>query len=171
LGEFYKYVAPPALPSLGKLILSKIQRTRVKVDAGFWCRKHHLPDMRMFLPALVSSALLFGSLLAAPPEEATPKAPDAKAGTRLKFQAYDGDEKEQAKMTFQINTLDIRQPSEFLNIGDTIRNTTFKLIKFSHKDFKNSTTGENNDVSELTIVNTKTKENFVLVLNNVVLVR
>ena len=127
--------------------------------------------MRTLLPALASSALLFGSLLAAPPEEATPKAPDAKAGTRLKFQAYDGDEKEQAKMTFQINTLDSRQPSEFLQIGESIRNTSFKLEKFVFKAVKNPTTGENEDVSELTIVNTKTKENLVLVLNKVTLAR
>jgi len=127
--------------------------------------------MRTLLPVLASSALLFGSQLAAPPDEAAPKAPDAKAGSRLKFQAYDGDEKEQAKMTFQINTLDIRQPSEFLNIGDTIRKTGLKLTKFVHKELKDPKTGEAKDVSELTVVNTTTGVETVLVLDKITFAR
>lgn len=120
--------------------------------------------MRTFLRTLVSSALFFGSLLTALPDEATPKAPAAKGGTRLKFQAYDGDPKKPEAMTFQVNTLDIRQPSDFLQLGNTISKTNYKLTKFTFKERKNPKTGATEDVSELTVFNTLTRQEFVLVL-------
>jgi hypothetical protein len=124
--------------------------------------------MKTSFPMIVASALLGHGLLAEPPDNAKPQAPDAKAGTRLKFQAYDGNEKEQAKMTFQVNTLDIRQPAQFLNIGSTISSTPYKLVRFAFKEVKNPQTGELMDVSELTVVNTKTQKELVLVLDKVV---
>src|SRR5687767_13406043 len=47
---------------------------------------------------------------------------------RLIFSAYDGDPKtdKPEKMNFQINTVDLRQPSEFLKLGDPVPNTKFK---------------------------------------------
>lgn len=87
---------------------------------------------------------------------------------RLKFQAWDGDPKKPEAMTFQINTLDLRQPSEFLEIGKTVRNTKFKIKAFEFKEVDNPSTGEKQDVSELVLVNTETEEEVRLVLNKVV---
>jgi hypothetical protein len=81
---------------------------------------------------------------------------------RLLFNAHDGPEGE-----FQINTLDLRQPSQFLKIGDAVANTKFKLEKFEPKAETNASTGEESDVSELTLVNTETQERIVLVLAKV----
>lgn len=80
---------------------------------------------------------------------------------RLKFAAHDGD-------SFQINTLDIRQPSQFLKLGDEIAGTKFKILKFERKNVMNESTGMERDVSELTIQNTETNEEVVLIYNAVV---
>ncbi len=84
---------------------------------------------------------------------------------RLKFQAYDGDPKtgNPEDFSFQINTLDLRQPTEFLKIGDTVANTDFKLTKFEFKEKMNPAIGVMEDVSELTVVNGKTGETVILV--------
>ncbi len=88
---------------------------------------------------------------------------------RLKFQAYDGNGKtgKSENFSFQINTLDLRQPSEFLKIGDTVANTDFKLTKFDFKEVLNPSTGVTEDVSELTVVNQKTNESVILVYDKV----
>jgi len=127
--------------------------------------------MKTFLPAIATSALLFGSVLAAAPEETRPKAPDAKAGTRLKFQAYDGDWQKPKTMTFQVGTLDLRQPAVYLQIGEIIPNTKFKLTHFFHRERKNAETSELDDVSELVIMNAETRQTFVLALDKIVLAR
>lgn len=87
---------------------------------------------------------------------------------RLKFQAWDGDPKKPDGMTYQINTLDLRQPSEFLKLGETVKNTKFKLKAFEFKEVDNPSTGEKTDVSELVLVNAETEEEVRLVLNKVV---
>lgn len=89
---------------------------------------------------------------------------------RLKFQAYDGDPKKDApeKMTFQINTLDLRQPTEFLKIGDIVANTKFKIQSFKFNEVENPSTGVTTDVSELTLVNIETGEPVTLILNKIV---
>lgn len=88
---------------------------------------------------------------------------------RLVFNAYDGDPKKDApeKMTFQINTLDLRQPSEFLKLGETVPNTKFKLEKFEFKTVFNPANQSDQDVSELTMVNTETSQPTVLILTRV----
>lgn len=80
---------------------------------------------------------------------------------RLKFAAYVDD-------SFQINTLDLRQPSQFLKLGDTISGTKFKLLSFEKKTVINENTGSEQDISELTVQNEDTQENVVLILNQVV---
>jgi hypothetical protein len=84
---------------------------------------------------------------------------------RLLFNAYDNDARKVKveKIYFQINTLDLRQPTEFLKLGDMIPNTTFKLTKFEYKTRPNPTRGTDDDVSELTITNTKSGATAVLV--------
>lgn len=79
---------------------------------------------------------------------------------RLKFQGSpDGGE------SFAINTIDLRQPTQFVKIGDMIEGTPFKVISYEYK-----TKVENEiekDVSELIIENTETKERIVLVNDQV----
>ena len=93
----------------------------------------------------------------------------APAPFRLLFNAYDGDPKKDGleKMEFQINTIDLRQPSEFLKIGEMVSRTKWRLTKFEIKTVRNAQTEEMDDVSELTLANTETKAEVVLILNRV----
>jgi hypothetical protein len=89
----------------------------------------------------------------------------------LKFSSYDGDLKKDptgATFEYSINTIDLRQPTEFLKIGDNIPKTTYKLEKFQYKTARNPSTDEMDDVSELTVVNTETGDRAVLILNRIV---
>jgi hypothetical protein len=88
---------------------------------------------------------------------------------RLVFKAYDGDPKkpQPAADGYQVNTVDLRQPSEYLKIGEKVANTKFKLVKFQYKTQLNPNTGEQDDISELTVENIETKELVVLVLNRI----
>jgi hypothetical protein len=84
---------------------------------------------------------------------------------RLQFDGIDGDplrDKPEA-MSYQINTKDLRQPSEFLKLGEMVRNTKFKLMKFQYKTRRNESIGEDEDVSELTLHNVESDEDFVLI--------
>jgi len=76
---------------------------------------------------------------------------------RLKFEAYDGD-------TYQINTIDVRQPSQFLTKGDQIVGTKFKIVGFEKKTHTDAN-GIDHDDSELTIQNLETKQKLVLILS------
>ena len=84
----------------------------------------------------------------------------------LLFNSYDGDPKKDKidKFSFQINTLSLKQPSEFLKIGETVTNTKFKLEKFEYKTRLNPKTEEQEDISELTVVNVETDEKVILIL-------
>ncbi len=89
---------------------------------------------------------------------------------RLKFNSYDGDPKtaKPEEMSFQINTLEYRTPSQFLKIGDEVFNKKFKIIKFEYKVRDNPSIGGEEEVSELTLENNETKALVVLVLNKVI---
>jgi hypothetical protein len=86
----------------------------------------------------------------------------------LKFNAYDGDPKKPEEMTFQINTLSIRTPSQFLKIGDNVANNKYKIIKFEYKMVNDPSIGGEKELSELTLENNETKATVVLVLNKVI---
>jgi hypothetical protein len=86
---------------------------------------------------------------------------------RLILNAVNGDIKKPETLEFQINTVDLRQPSEFLKLGDMVPNTKFKLEKFEFKEELNPNTGEKMDVSELTLTNIETSDTVVLVLTKV----
>lgn len=93
-----------------------------------------------------------------------------KVAFRLVFKAYDGEPKktkDYSKFSFQIDTLDRKQPSEFLNLGQMVPNTKFKLEKFEFKEKKNPSTDEMDDVSELTLVDTITGDKIILVYTKV----
>jgi hypothetical protein len=86
---------------------------------------------------------------------------------RLRFMSTDGDPKKPAEMSFQINTLDLKQPSEFLRLGDMVPKTKYKLQKYEFKEVPDPNNGGDKDVSELTVVNTETSDSIVLVKERV----
>jgi len=73
---------------------------------------------------------------------------------RFIFSSWVGD-------TYAINTIDRRQPTQFLRIGETIRGTLFKLVKFKEKNEK-SKFGTDVDDSELTLENAENKDEITL---------
>jgi hypothetical protein len=77
---------------------------------------------------------------------------------RLKFEAYDDDG------NFQINTVDVHQPTQFVKIGDVISGTKYKAVKFEKKSVDNPRTGVDTDVSELTVENVENGRQVVLVV-------
>ena len=78
---------------------------------------------------------------------------------RLVFSSWVGD-------TFAINTIDLKQPTQFVKVGDAIKGTRFKVAKFKEKYQKNQY-GTNVDVSELTLEQVETKQQLTLVKEKV----
>ncbi|HYJ05422.1 MAG TPA: Amuc_1099 family pilus-like system protein [Chthoniobacterales bacterium] len=70
--------------------------------------------------------------------------------------------------TFALNTSDLKEPTQFLKIGDSIRGTKFKIVKFSEK-YATNKYGTKIDVSELTIENRETQEQLRLVKEKIVI--
>ncbi len=87
---------------------------------------------------------------------------------RLIVKAYDGDPADPSSLNFQINTVDVRQPTQFLKMNDMIPGTKFKIVKFEKKTQLNEKTQAQDDISELTVQNTETEESVVLILNKVI---
>jgi hypothetical protein len=89
---------------------------------------------------------------------------------RWVLQAINGDSKNDKpeKLDFQINTLDLSRPTEFLKIGDTVSKTSWKLKSFQYKEVPNPATGVPKETSELTLANVETSEEVVLPLLMVV---
>ena len=67
--------------------------------------------------------------------------------------------------TYAINTIDMREPTQFLKIGDTVAGTRFKLVKFTPK-YTTNQYGTTVDVSELTLEQ-ETKEQLTLIKEQV----
>ncbi len=65
--------------------------------------------------------------------------------------------------TFTINTTDLKEPTQFVKMGDTIAGTQFKVVKYTEKHQTNPATSGEDDVSELTIENKQSKERLNLV--------
>jgi hypothetical protein len=87
---------------------------------------------------------------------------------RLLFQGYDGTPDKMAAMDFEINPMDVAGGgTQFLHMGDIIAGTKFKLTNFESKSVLDPSTDSHTDVSELTVQNTETGDNVVLVLNQV----
>ena len=78
---------------------------------------------------------------------------------RLIFSSWVGD-------TYAINTTDLKQPTQFLKIGDPIKETHFKIVKFVEK-YQQNKYGTNVDVSELTLEQEETKQQLTLVKEKV----
>jgi hypothetical protein len=78
---------------------------------------------------------------------------------RLVFSSWVGD-------TFAINTIDLKQPTLFLKVGDVITGTRFKIMKFTEK-YEPNQYGTNVDKSELTLQQQETGEQLTLVKEQV----
>jgi hypothetical protein len=74
---------------------------------------------------------------------------------RLVFSSWVGD-------TYAINTIDLKQPTQFLQVGDLIKGTDFKIVNFLEK-YQPNKYGTNVDVSELTLEQVETKQRLTLI--------
>jgi hypothetical protein len=63
--------------------------------------------------------------------------------------------------TYAINPTDMKQPTQFVKVGDSIRGTRFKVAKFVEK-YQRNKYGTNVDVSELTLVQEETHQQLTL---------
>ena len=70
--------------------------------------------------------------------------------------------------TFALNTSDLKEPTQFLKIGDAIRGTKFKLLKFTEK-YEPNKYGTQVDLSELTLENQETHEQMSLVKEKIMI--
>jgi hypothetical protein len=70
------------------------------------------------------------------------------------------------KDRFGINTIDQTEPTQFLKVGDVIRGTDFKIIKFTEKRGRNQY-GANVDVSELLLEHPQSHAQVTLVKEKV----
>src|SRR6266496_2170714 len=68
--------------------------------------------------------------------------------------------------TYQINTIDFKQPTQFLKVRGSIKGTRFKIVKFLEK-YQPNKYGTNVDVSELTLEQVETKQQLTLVKEKV----
>jgi hypothetical protein len=68
--------------------------------------------------------------------------------------------------SFEINTIDYKQATQFLQIGDIIRGTRFKIIKFTPRHERNQY-GTSVDVSELLLEQQDTNQQVTLVKEKV----
>jgi hypothetical protein len=68
--------------------------------------------------------------------------------------------------TFALNTIDQSEPTQFLKIGDVIRGTDFKIVKFTEKQARNQY-GTKVDVSELLLEHQESKVQVTLVKEQV----
>ncbi|HMJ05601.1 MAG TPA: Amuc_1099 family pilus-like system protein [Chthoniobacterales bacterium] len=75
---------------------------------------------------------------------------------RLVFASRTGD-------TFTINTTDLKEPTQFVKIGETVAGTRFKVVNYTEKHQVNPATSGEDDVSELTLENEESKERLTLV--------
>ncbi|MBA2270883.1 MAG: hypothetical protein H0W20_09845 [Chthoniobacterales bacterium] len=80
---------------------------------------------------------------------------------RLVFASWTGD-------AFGINTSDLREPTQFLKVGDAIRGTKFTIVEFAEK-YEPNQYGTDVDVSELTLENQETRERLKLVKEKIMI--
>ena len=86
---------------------------------------------------------------------------------RLQLMSYDLDPKNPAKTTVAINTIDRGRRTQFLEIGQDIAGTNFKVESFQQKEVPGAD-GTTRDASEVTVVNKETGEKVVIPLKQIV---
>jgi hypothetical protein len=89
---------------------------------------------------------------------------------RMILESYDGDGQRDKpeNLVFQIETLDLKQPTAFLHLGEPVPHTSLKLASFAYRTAYRENIKENEEVSELTLVDTETGEKVVLILRRTV---
>ena len=80
---------------------------------------------------------------------------------RLVFASWTAD-------TFGLNTSDLREPTQFRKLGETIGGTKFKIVNFTEK-YEPNQYGTDVDVSELTVENQDTGERLALVKEKIMI--
>lgn len=123
--------------------------------------------MRSWLLLVLAGLISISSTSSRAEPPATPRP----AVVRLVFNAYDGDPLKSTtyeKFSFQFGTPDMKQPPEFLKLGDLIPNTHLKLIAFVFKEAWNVKLGRKEDVSELTIADEESGKLVVLPLKQMI---
>lgn len=75
--------------------------------------------------------------------------------------------KSQKEITVGINTVDLRNRTHFIAVGDDIPGTTYKVESYEHKEAPDKD-GTSKDVSEVTVLNKETNEKVILPLRQVV---
>ena len=70
--------------------------------------------------------------------------------------------------TFAINTNDLKEPTQFLKLGDPIRGTKFRLLRFTER-FARNRYGTKIDVSELTLEDQESREQLNLVKEKIMI--
>lgn len=78
---------------------------------------------------------------------------------RLVFSSWVGE-------TFAINTIDMKQPTQFVKVGDSIKGTRFRVAKFAEK-YQPNKYGTSVDISELTLEQQETHQQLTLVKEKV----
>lgn len=68
--------------------------------------------------------------------------------------------------TFEINTIDYKEPTQFLKVGNRIRGTRFKIIKFTPR-YERNQYGTKVDIAELLLEHEDTKQQVTLVKEKV----
>lgn len=125
--------------------------------------------MKTVVPSLLLMVALMTSSFAAPPS--SPAADRSAAQQfRVVFKSYDGSPDKPENMSFQVDTLDLRQPTMFLKLGERIPKTQLKLVSFAAKEVTNPDSGEKKDVSELTVRNVETGVSTVMVMRQATIV-
>ncbi|MEO6567730.1 MAG: Amuc_1099 family pilus-like system protein [Opitutaceae bacterium] len=81
----------------------------------------------------------------------------------LRFDSTDGDPSKPNEMTFGINTISRGRRTQFKKLGETIDGSPYKLQKFEEKKAFNDAIKVEEDVSELTLLNTETNETVALI--------
>lgn len=81
---------------------------------------------------------------------------------RLVFASKAGD-------SFTINSADLKEPTQFLQLGDVIAGTRFRLADYVEKFGTNPATGGQDDLSELTLENQDTGERLTLVKEKIMI--
>ena len=115
-------------------------------------------------------ALIFVAVaLHAAPNPIEQPLPAFRVPFRYVFSSYDGTAGKDPveRFSFQIDSEDSKQPSQFLKMGDQIEKSPYKLASFAYKTRWNSFTRKTEDVSELTLVNVDTGKVIALVLGQI----
>lgn len=115
------------------------------------------------LPVIACIILNSSCVVYSAPVDGGKAQPATPAKQSLRFAGYDGDPRDPKNVKFVIKELTVPQRPQFLRLGDIVEGTKLKLTKFEFKTRKGPTNPEE-DVSELTLTNTETKETIVLVL-------